>query len=326
MEATTTPGLGPQAMTVSGPIDARRLGVTDAHDHLFLRSPALAGQEIEDLARVVEEVRDAQRTGIATVVEMTPIGLGRRPDLLRDVSAATGMAIIGATGYHRDAHYPAGHWVNYATEENLLACVMADIEQGMHPTDWNDPAVPLDPARAGVIKAGASYQRVTVAERRRLAAVGEASRRTGVPVLAHTEVGTAGDEIVNLLGAAGVAPDRIVLAHLDRNPDAEVHAELAARGAYLEYDTLGRIKYRPDSVLLELIEALFTAGHGQRILLGLDLGRRDYFRAYDGGPGMRYLMTTFVPRLEQRIGADNVRRVLVDNPAAAFAIAQPGRP
>lgn len=313
-------------MTVLGPIETGRLGVTDAHDHLFLRSPALAGQEIDDLDKAVAEVSDGQRTGIATIVEMTPIGLGRRPDLLRAVATATGVAIIGATGYHRDAHYPHGHWVNDATEEQLLEPIMADIERGMHPADWSDRSLPLDPARAGVIKAGASYQRVTAGERRRLAAVGEACRRTGVPVLAHTEVGTAGDQIVELLAAAGVASDRVILAHLDRNPDAEVHADIAARGTYLEYDTLGRIKYRPDNVLLDLIEALFAAGHGGRILLGLDLGRRDYFRAYDGGPGMRYLMTTFVPRLERRIGADNVRRVLVDNPAAAFAIVRPVEP
>ena len=322
MEGSNAPRQGAQVMTVSGPLDAHAMGVTDAHDHLFMRSPALAGQELDDLELVVKEVSEARASGIATIVEMTPIGLGRRPDLMRAVAAATGVAVIGATGYHRDAHYPAGHWVHEASEELLLERVLADIEQGMHPADWTGPAAALDPARAGAIKAGASYQRVTRSERRRLAAVGEASRRTGVAVLVHTEVGTVGAEIVDLLEAAGVAPGRIILAHLDRNPDAELHVELAARGIFLEYDTLGRIKYRPESVLLDLVEAVLAAGHGDRLLLGLDLGQRDYFRAYDGGPGMRYLMTTFVPRLERRIGPDNVRRMLVDNPAAAFAIGE----
>jgi predicted metal-dependent phosphotriesterase family hydrolase len=35
---------------------------------------------------------------------------------------------------------------------------------------------------------------------------------------------------------------------------------------------------------------------------------------------MRYLMATFVPRLERRIGAEAVRRILVDNPAHFFAL------
>lgn len=312
--------LAGRVMTVTGLIDPAELGVTDAHDHLFLRSPALPGDELEDPARAIEEVAEAKASGLQAIVELTPIGLGRRPELLRQIAEATGVAIIGATGYHRDAHYPAGHWVLDAGEDILLERMLADIKDGMHPADWRDPSMAPDGARAGVIKAGASYQRVTRQERRRLAGVAEASTLTGVSVVAHTEVGTAGDEIVSVLTGAGVPEDRIILAHLDRNPDAELHIEVAARGVFLEYDTVGRIKYRPDSQLIDLIEAVCASGHCDRILLGLDLGRREYFRAYDGGPGMRYLMDTFVPRLERRIGQEAVRQILVDNAASAFTI------
>jgi phosphotriesterase-related protein len=55
-------------------------------------------------------------------------------------------------------------------------------------------------------------------------------------------------------------------------------------------------------------------------MLGLDLGRREYWRAHGGGPGLRYLMERFVPRLEKRIGVEAVRRMLVDNPARAYAL------
>ena len=313
----------PHVRTVLGPLPAADLGVTDAHEHLFLRSPALPGQEFDDLDRAIDEVRDGLPTGLGAIVEMTPIGCGRRPDLLRAVSMATGVPVIAATGYHRDAHYPAGHWVHDAHVDELARRIVVDLEQGMHPSDWDDPARPLDEARAGVIKAGASYQRVSLGERRRLEAAAAASRLTGAAILVHTEVGTCGEEIVDLLEGAGVSTDRILLAHLDRNPDVELHADLAARGVTLEYDTLGRIKYRPDSDLLDLIEALAAAGHLDRIVLGLDLGRRDYFRSYEGGPGLRYLMATFVPRLRHRIGDDAVRQVLVVNPARAFALRPP---
>jgi 5-phospho-D-xylono-1,4-lactonase len=309
-----------QVVTVLGPLPASELGIADAHDHLFLRTPALAGQEFDDLDRAVEEVVDAQSTGLGAIVEMTPIGCGRRPDLLRKVSERTGMPIVGATGYHRDAHYPAGHWVYEASVDLLAERIVADLELGMHPADWLDPALPPDPARAGAIKAGASYQRISRHERRRLEAAAIGSRRTGAPILVHAEVGTCGHEIVDLLESSGIDPSRILLAHLDRNPDPELHAEIAARGVTLEYDTLGRIKYRPDSDLLDLIERVVAAGHLERIVLGLDLGRRDYFRAWDGGPGMRYLLATFVPRLRRRIGDAAVDAILVANPARAFAI------
>ena len=65
-----------------------------------------------------------------------------------------------------------------------------------------------------------------------------------------------------------------------------------------------------------------AAGHLGRILLGLDLGQRDYFRAYGGGPGLAYLMEAFVPRLRRRIGDAAVDVILVANAASAFAMSR----
>ena len=309
----------PQVMTVTGLISATELGVTDAHDHLVMGSAAMRGQELDDVERTAVEAREARDSGIRSIVELTPIGLGRRPDLLRRVAESAGVAVVGATGFHRDLHYPVGHWALEAPVELLAERVTRDLLEGMHPRDWDDES-PLDGARAGVIKAGASYQHLSHAERRRLAAVAVASLASGAAIVVHTEIGTCGHEIVDLLEADGVPTHRVVLAHVDRNPDFELHAELVARGVTLVYDTVGRIKYRPDSVLLELIEQMVAAGHGKRILLGLDLGSRDYFRAYGGGPGMRYLMDTFVPRLRRRIGDGPTDGILVDNAARTFAL------
>lgn len=311
---------GSVVTTVLGPVPASELGVVDAHDHLFLRSPALDGQELDDLDRAVAELREGAATGIRSLVEMTPIGCGRRPDLMRAASEASGVHVIASTGYHRDAHYANGHWVLDAPVDVLAERIEADIERGMHPGDWLDPVATPDPARAGVIKAGASYQRISPRERRRFEAAAVASCRTGAPILVHAEVGTCGHDIVDLLEACGADPGSIILSHLDRNPDPELHAEIAARGVTLEYDTVGRIKYRPDSDLLELIEAILAAGHLDRIVLGLDLGRRDYFRAWDGGPGMRYLLGTFVPRLRRRIGDAATDAILIANPSRVFAL------
>lgn len=311
-----------EIVTVLGPIPPEELGVTDAHDHLFLRSPALPGQEFDDLDRAVEEVAAAARGGLRAVIEVTPIGLGRRPAKMRAVAEATGVHIVAATGYHRDAHYAEGHWVRTAPVERLAARIRADLQRGMHPDDWLDDA-PLDVARAGVIKAGASYQRISRSEERRLVAAAIGSRETGAAVLVHSEIGTCAHEIIDLLTREGVKADRVILAHLDRNPDVELHREIAGRGAWLEYDTPGRIKYRPDSQLLDLVEGMIDAGHANAMMLGLDLGQRDYFRSYGGGPGLTYLMERFVPRLRKRVGEEAVRKILIENPARALAMPAP---
>ena len=217
-------------ITVTGPRAADSLGVVDAHDHLLMDSAGMPGQGFTDPGKAIEEVLEGLATGIGTIVEMTPIGLGRDPAGLRAVTEATGVPIIAASGYHRDAHYPAGHWVHRASVEMLAERIFADLTEGMHPADWLDPSLPLDAARAGAIKGGASYHRISRGERRRLEAIAAASAATGAAILVHSEVGTAAHEIVDLLEAAGARPDRIVLAHLDRNPDSELHAEIAARG------------------------------------------------------------------------------------------------
>lgn len=305
-------------VTVLGPIAPDKLGVTDAHDHLFLRSPALPGQEFDDAGLAIDEVGDAKTSGLQAIVEVTPIGCGRRPAGMREVAEKTGLHIVAATGYHRDAHYPENHWVREATVELLAQRIVADLDEGMHPDDWLS-AAPLDSARAGVIKAGASYQHISRLEERRLVAAAVGHRQTAAPILVHTEIGTCAHAIIDLLAHEGVKPESIMLAHLDRNPDFELHSEVAARGVMLEYDTPGRIKYRPDSELIDLIEAMANAGHIDHVLLGLDLGMRDYFRAYGGGPGLGYLMDVFVPRLRKRVGEAAVDAILVANAARAFA-------
>src|SRR5689334_15381327 len=296
----------PEVMTVLGPVSWTELGVVDAHDHLFLSSPALPGQDLDDVDKAVDEVQGAR---VGTIVEVTPIDLGRNPAGMRAVSERTGVHIIAATGYHRDAHYPPGHWVHTASVEQLAERIVDDLTRGMDG----------DAARAGVIKAGASYQHISASEERRLVAAAVGSRGTGAPILVHTEIGTCGHEIVDLLLREGVRPDRIILAHLDRNPDLDLHREIARRGVWLEYDTVGRIKYRPDSALLDLIDGMVETGD-HHIMLGLDLGQRDYFRAYGGGPGLAYLMETFVPRLRRRVGFPADHMILEDNPAEAFSV------
>ncbi|MDP8903712.1 MAG: aryldialkylphosphatase [Chloroflexota bacterium] len=317
-----------EVQTVAGRVPAYRLGATDAHDHLFLTTPAQPDDGFDDLDAALAEVGEGAESGLSAIVELTPIGLGRRPALLRAVSEATGVHVVAATGYHRDAHYRADHWVYAASVDELAEHAVADIEQGMVADDgggggpgaeWRGQR---DAARAGVIKAGASYQRISPAEERRLRAAAGAARATGVAVFVHTEVGTCAPEIVDLLQGEGLAAERIVLAHLDRNMDLELHAELAGRGVALVYDTIGRIKYAPDGDRLALIEQMLAAGHAERLMLGLDLGRRSYLRAFGGGPGLRHLLCSFVPRLERRIGRAAVEQMLVTNPARVLALAR----
>lgn len=301
-------------MTVLGPVEGDALGRVDAHEHLFLRSPVLPGEEFQDLDRMVDEVRLVRESGIDTVVDLTPIGLGRKPSGTAELSRRTGVNVVLATGIHRKAHYPAGHWVHDLAVADLADLMVTDLETGIDDRDWQGPRPVPTEVRAGIIKLGASYHVVQAVERRWFEAGAQAAVRTGAPVAVHAEVGTAGHDILDALEAAGVPASRVMVAHMDRNLDPVLHAEIASRGAFLGYDTIGRTKYHADAAVLELIAAVDALGHGGQILLGTDVGRRGMLRAYAGGPGMDVLGRTFVPRLRRELGAVVGEALLVDNP------------
>ncbi len=305
--------------TVLGQVEGHALGRVDSHEHLFLRSPILPGEDFQDVERMVEEGLAVRASGIDTVVDLTPIGLGRRPTATAELSRRTGMHVVLATGIHRKAHYPAGHWLHVLGVDELAELMVTDIETGIDERDWQGPRPQPTEIRAGIIKLGASYHVVQDVERRWFEAGALAATRTGVPVAVHAEVGTASHAILDQLEQGGVPPRRVMVAHLDRNLDPVLHAEIAARGAFLGYDTIGRTKYHSDAAVLRLIDEVGSLGHGAQILLGTDVGRRAMLRAYGGGPGMDVLGRTFVPRLRRELGVVVEQATLVDNPRRFLA-------
>lgn len=91
--------------TVLGDISAGELGVCDAHDHLFLHSPVLPGQELDNHDRAAERLRDFRGLGGRSVVQWTPYGMGRKADMLASLARSTGTHAVAATGLHQAAHY-----------------------------------------------------------------------------------------------------------------------------------------------------------------------------------------------------------------------------
>jgi len=184
------------------------------------------------------------------------------------------------------------------------------------------PALQSDgePVRAGMLKAGVGYWRIDPFERRVLAAVGAAAAATGVSVMVHTEHGSAAWEVLDALAAAGIAADRVVLAHIDRNLDPGLHAELTAAGAYLGYDGMARHREAPDSAIVDCLAKVAAAGDPDRLLLGGDVARRSRYRSYGGIPGLDYLPTRFLPRLRRELGDALVDRMLVANPARLLSL------
>lgn len=311
--------------TVLGDRPAADLGRWDYHEHLFQVSPLLPGDELADERASGEEARLLHAAGIGAMVEATPTGLGRRPGAVAAISRDVGLAVVHITGAHREEHYSPDHWLRACDVPDLVRRFTADVLDGLPAQDTADRWSPAigpggEPVRAGMLKAGVGYWRISQFERRVLSSVAAVAASTGVAVMVHLEHGSAAWEVLAALAEDGLAADRVVLAHADRNLDPGLHADLTLAGAYLGYDGMARHRESPDSAILDCLERTLADGDPDRVVLGGDVARRTRYRAYGGMPGLDYLPARFVPRVARRLGLDVVDRLLTQNPSRLLTL------
>lgn len=293
--------------TVLGDIPPAGLGVCDAHDHLFLRTPALPGQELTDPAAAAERLRAFRESGGRSVIQWTPYGMGRAAEQLMELSRATSAHLVAATGLHQAAHYPAA--LLDRIRDGLADLFVTELTRGIGSTS----------VRAGLIKVAGAFHTVDAHARLTMTAAAGAHHRTGVPIAVHLELGTAALDVLDLLcGELGVPPRHVILGHLGRSPDGAVQREAARAGAFLAFDGPSRAHHATDWRLPEELAALAEAGFAGQLLLGGDTTVAET-------PGMPHLLRRPRPRLEETLGADTVSALLTANPARAFAFEAPAR-
>ncbi len=306
--------------TTLGAVPVDELGRINAHDHVIVEGGLTVIKEpdfrLDSVEKSVQEIRLWKAAGGGAIVDAMPPGAGRNVDKLIAVSEATGVPIVVPTGFHKDYYYLPDHWRHRYDEGTIADLLVAECVEGADCNNYDGPVVKRSKIKAGMIKVAGDYHFISATMQKLIRAVGRAHQATGVPVLVHSEMGTAAEEALGLLEAAGVPPRRVVLSHLDRNPDFHLHCRMAQRGAFLQYDTPGRVKYQPENVVIELMRRMFDAGYGGHILLGGDMARRSYWKAYGGGPGFDYLLTVFTERLRHEGFADDeVGAIWCKNPA-----------
>ncbi len=296
--------------TVLGDIRPDELGVCDAHDHLFLRSPRLPGQELDDLCAARSELAAFRAAGGAAVVQWTPYGMGRRAADLPELSRVTGVRIVCATGLHQAAHYDPASLARLRGGR-LADLFVSELTEGIGTTG----------VRAGFIKVAGGFHGLDAHARRTMTAAAEAHHATGAPVAVHLELGTGALDVLDLLcGELGVPGERLILGHLNRSPDPVTHRQAAASGCWLAFDGPSRAHHATDWRMPEAVRALAEAGFGDRLLLGGDTVTAGA-RSVDGGPGMPYLLRRVRQRLAEAVGADLVDRILGEHPGRAFGSA-----
>lgn len=340
-----------RVMTVLGPLPVEDLGITLVHEHtlvdggingpepaeaskkhLFHRPLTLEvltdvrerpqanrdNQRLGDISLAARELRKYGSLGGRTIVEPTLEGIGRDPVGVQQVSRRSGVNIILGAGYFIELSHPPR--LRGMSADDIADDVVRDVIEG----------IPGTGVRAGVIGEIGVDNDFTAEEAKNLRGASRASRRTGVPLSIHTSGASAPGtrrRILDIVEEEGADIRHTMIDHVSLRPsDFETHLEVARRGAFLGYDTIGsdynwgsRGSGRCDHEIAAEIRRMIDAGFVDQILVSSDVHMKVMLTAYGGG-GYGYILRTFLPTLrEQGVTEEQIATILVRNPRRYFS-------
>lgn len=299
-------------ITTLGPKNADDPGIILPHEHIFVdlrpdNPPGFAQANAADVvALMAPEVNKVKAQGVTALVECTPVGVGRRADLVRAVSEATDMPMLVPTGIYREPWIP--DWAKKAEVAELRDWMLGELQGEIEGSG----------VQAAWIKLSAGDDGITPTEIRILRAAAAAGAATNAVIGSHTIRGIVVKEQLGIIESAGYSPQRFIWVHTQAEPDFNLHLEMARRGCWLEYDN---ISWQEDESLITLILKVLDAGFGNQLMLSHDRGWYDPARPGGGKPEpFTYLIEHFLPKLSAA-GVDEatIRQLTRTNPARAFA-------
>lgn len=313
-------------MTVTGPIHADSLGTTLIHEHVFLdwtgaNSIDSASWDNDEAYHIIlPYLLEAKEKGVKTIVECTPLYLGRNPRLLYRLSKASGIQILTNTGYYaarENKYIPA--FAHQATVDELAERWIKEGDQGIK----NSRSLP------GFIKIGMdSKNQLTPMDEKLVRAAARTHLATGMTIVAHTGTDTTAAQELEILEEEGVAADAFVWTHAQRGTP-EGHLRMAKKGAWISLDGMGYIQ--PDSAtkdsseLYKYVSFLENLKHNQlltKTLISHDAGW------YTAGEKNQHsykpytlIFDLVIPVLKKRgFTQEDFQQLLIRNPKEAYSI------
>jgi phosphotriesterase-related protein len=260
--------------------------------------PAPPGPDpMRNVELMAQELRDAQRDGVACIVDASLEGAGMDLKFIRAAAQMSGLPVVKGAGFYTQPFYP-----KYLAGMSEARITQALIRQA-------------DEYPAGAYGEIGSWDDITALERRVFRAVGKAHLATNLSVFTHTGIpGKSALEQLDILEDAGVDPRRVAIGHLGNltDPNLYVHKAICRRGGYVGFDRQGSPR---DAAVVPLVMGLIQAGFTDHILISGDASR-----------GYARPITVFAPKLKAA-GVDDatLHRITVDNPLRFLAFV-PKRP
>ena len=194
----------PSAKRADEPVSLQNLHWIRYH-HLSNRDNLL----LDDEQLAIAEVEQFRDLGGGTIVEVTPINVGRNPEALLRISRATCVHIVMGTGFYIDQSQ-SPEMQRAETDDTIAQRLLGEITDGFGASG----------IRAGIIgEIGCSWP-LTDAEKTVLRGAALAQQVTGAAVSIHPgHFGEAPLEIVEILTDAGADPHKIIIGHVELTID-----------------------------------------------------------------------------------------------------------
>jgi len=304
---------------VCGPIDTAQLGFTLMHEHVLIANwsmrQAFGSRWLDRDAHVrfaVGEARAARERGVRTIVDLTPLNLGRDIDVIRQVAEQSEMQIIAATGFY----WVEEPWLQGWEADRLVEFLVKDITDGIQGT----------PAKAGIIKAATDHLGVTDLNKKLLQVAARLHRATGVPISTHTDVhrhtGIAQQDVFE---SEGVDLSRVVIGHCGDTEDVEHLERILARGSFIGMDRFGLDFMLPMEKRVATIAELCRRGKVNQLVLShdacchIDWFPKEMVKQLAPRWTFRHIPDDVLPALRAAgVSEAHVRTMTVDNPRRVF--------
>lgn len=328
----------PHVETVTGPVDPGQLGRVLPHEHLqmLVPGPWLSGGEGDHRVDIAVAALERMRSfGFDTVVDLTPYEVGVRDlDALREISVRSGVHVVAGSAIYLEPYSPA-----WALEAGLAE---------LHRRFVHDATVGTGEAgiKVGIFgEQATSLNEITPHEEKCLRAAARAHADTGLALNTHTTHGTMALEQLAILRAEGANLSRVVIGHMDIQPDPSYVRRVLDSGVSVGFDTLGkqfwdfvlaplpdempegefpkRAYFRPDSARIKEIAELVADGFAAQILMSMDMtGHEVYLNPRTHGQsGYSFLGDVVIPELKALGVSDaDLEQMLVTNPSNLLTV------